>query len=157
MLPSLTFLPPLVDSQTTPTLSFACMRVSTMASQVIGSIAETQIEVMEIRSYIRGYHSYMGIWDSVQGQMLLVKREPTNPKDKNAVYLDDVIVGYIPHNLVPQLSQFLQRDVNKAFVEVTGCRVNRGAGYGLGASDCTIHSFSDTCLTKDFGSLMLFK
>ena len=27
--------------------------------------------------------------------------------------------------------QFLRRDVNKAFVEVTGEKVNRGAGYGL--------------------------
>ena len=28
-------------------------------------------------------------------------------------------------------SQFLQRDVNKAFAEVTGGKVNRGGGYGL--------------------------
>ena len=29
------------------------------------------------------------------------------------------------------LSRFLARDVNKAFAEVTGDKVNRGAGYGL--------------------------
>ena len=29
------------------------------------------------------------------------------------------------------ISQFLQRDVNKGFAEVTGHKVIRGAGYGL--------------------------
>ena len=104
-----------------------------MASQVIGGTAETQIEGLEIRSHIVGYHAYMGIWDPVPGQTLLVKREPTNPKEKNAVavYLEGVVVEHVPHNLVPRLSEFLQRDVNKAFVEVTGRRLKRGAGYGL--------------------------
>ena len=57
-----------------------------------------------------------------------MKREPTNPKDKNAVavYEEDSIVGHVPYNLAPYLSRFLARDVNKAFAEVTG-----GAGYGL--------------------------
>ena len=50
----------------------------------------------------------MGIWDPVPGQTLLVKREPTNPKDKNAVTvcMDGVVVGHVPHNLVPLLSEF---------------------------------------------------
>ena len=35
------------------------------------------------------------------GQTLLVKREPTNPKDKNAVaiYEEDSIVGHVPFTL----------------------------------------------------------
>ena len=106
-----------------------------MASQVTstGGTAAADLEVLEIRSHIRGYHAYMGIWNQVQGQTLLVKREPTNAKDKNAVgvFLEDVVVGHVPHNLAPRLSQFLRRDVNKAFVEVTGQKINRGAGYGL--------------------------
>ena len=67
------------------------------------------------------------------GQTLLLRREPTNPKDKNAValYEDDSVVGHVPYNLAPYLSRFLARDVNKAFAEVTGEKVNRGAGYGL--------------------------
>ena len=46
---------------------------------------------------------------------------------------DIVIVGHVPRNLSPSLFQFLLRlrDVNKAFAEVTGQKVNRGAGYGL--------------------------
>ena len=106
-----------------------------MASQVTstGGTAAADLEVLEIRSHIRGYHAYMGIWNPVQGQTLLVKRELTKAKDKNAVgvFLEDVVVGHVPHNLAPRLSQFLRRDVNKAFVEVTGQKINRGAGYGL--------------------------
>ena len=37
------------------------------------------------------------MWTPVLGQTLLVKREPTNSKDKNAVavYLEDVVVGQL--------------------------------------------------------------
>ena len=62
-----------------------------------------------------------------------MKRELDNCKDINAVaiYKEDSIVGHVPYNLAPSLSHFLKREVNKAFVEVTGAKVNRGAGYGL--------------------------
>ena len=103
-----------------------------MASQV-ASLAVANLEVLEIRSYVRGYHVYMNIWTPFLGQILLVRREPTNSKDKNAVgvFLEDAIVGHVPHNLAPRMSQFLQRDVNKAFAEVAGEKINRGGGYGL--------------------------
>ena len=48
-----------------------------------------------------------------------------------ALYREAVIVGHVPHNLAPRLSAFLRRDVNKAFAQVTGDKINRGAGYGL--------------------------
>ena len=75
----------------------------------------------------------MDNWTPEIGETLLVKREPTNPKDRNAVavYKEDCLVWHIPYNLAPYLSRFLARDVNKAFAEVTGGKVNRGAGYGL--------------------------
>ena len=40
-------------------------------------------------------HAYMDIWTPEIGQALLVKRKPTNPKDKNtvAIYEEDSIVG----------------------------------------------------------------
>ena len=64
-----------------------------------------------------------------------MKREPTsyNHKDKNTVtvFKDDAIVGHVLYNLAPHLSQFLKRDANKAFAEVTGVKINRGAEYGL--------------------------
>ena len=50
---------------------------------VTGSAAVAHLEVLEIHSYIRGYHAYMNVWNPVVGQTLLVKREPTNSKDKN--------------------------------------------------------------------------
>ena len=45
-----------------------------------------------------------------------------------AIFKEDAVVGHVPYNIAPQ---FLRRDVNKAFAEVTGEKVNRGAGYGL--------------------------
>jgi hypothetical protein len=74
---------------------------------------------------------YPSIWNPVLGQTLLVKREPTNSKDRNAVglFLEDVVVGHVPHNLARRFSKFLRRDVNKAFAEVTGQKINCGAGY----------------------------
>ena len=65
------------------------------------------IEVLEIPSYIRGYHAYVSMWTPVLGQTLLVKREPTNSKDKNAVavYLEDVVVGHVPHSIAPRFAQ----------------------------------------------------
>ena len=103
-----------------------------MASQVVGS-SSSGLEVLEIASYIRGYHAYKDVWTPVLGETLLVKREPTNVKDNDAVAicLEDSIVGHVPFNLAASFSHFLRRDVNKAFAKVTGAAVNRGAGYGM--------------------------
>ena len=103
-----------------------------MASESL-SRTSGELHCLEIQSFVRGYHAYMDSWTPVIGQTLLVKREPTNPKDKNAValYEDDSIIGHVPYNLAPYLSRFVTRDVNKAFAEVTGEKVNRRAGYGL--------------------------
>ena len=94
---------------------------------------ETNLQVFEIDSYVRGYHAYMDVWSPVIGETLLVKREPSNVKDRHAVasFKEDAVVGHVPYNIAPRFSQFLRRDVNKAFAEVTGEKVNREAGYGL--------------------------
>ena len=75
----------------------------------------------------------MDTWNPALSQELILKPEPSNYKDKHTVEVlkDDVIVGHVPYNLAPRLSQFLRREVNNAFTEVTGEKVNRGAGYGL--------------------------
>ena len=90
-------------------------------------------QVLEINSYVRGYHAYMDTWNAVLGQELILKPEPSNYKDKHAVAVlkDDVIVGQVPYNLAPHLSQFLRREINKAFAEVTGEKEKRGAAYGI--------------------------
>ena len=87
----------------------------------------------EFDSYIRGYHTYQDIWNPVVGESLLLKREPDNSVDLSAVavWREDEIVGHVPFNIASVLSQFLRRDCNQGFVEVTGEKINRGAGYGL--------------------------
>ena len=91
------------------------------------------LELLEISSFIRGYHAYQDVWTPMNGESLLVKREPTNVKDENAVgiYKDGIIVGHVPYNLSLIISHFLRCEVNKAFAKVTCDKVNRGAGYGL--------------------------
>ena len=98
-----------------------------MVSQVVSGSGQ---DVLEIHSYVRACSDF---WTPTIGKVLLVKPEPTNKKDSNAVavFKEDMIVGHVPRNLSPRLFQFLRRDINKAFAEVTGQKVNRGAGYGL--------------------------
>ena len=62
----------------------------------------------------------------------MVMIEPTNRHDIHtvAIYRDAEIVGHVLYNLAPRMSAFLMRE-NKAFAEITGATVNRGAGYDL--------------------------
>lgn len=86
------------------------------------------IEAFTLDSFIRGYHAYMHIWTPFRDEMLRLIPEPTNSVDRRAVAVmkEDQIVGHVSFNLVTIVSQFLQRDVNKAFAKVTGASVNRG-------------------------------
>ena len=88
--------------------------------------------MLQINSYIRGYHAYMESWTPVLNEELLLKREPTNDKDKNAIAVlnEEDMVGHVPFNLAPYISAFLRRDTNSGFAKVTGEKINRGAGYG---------------------------
>ena len=101
-----------------------------MASQPTPSVSFT---VAEFNSFIRDYHAYRDIWIPVQGEVLNLRREPTNEKDMSAVAIhkEGDVVGHVPYNISSLLSNFLKRECNKGFVEVTGSHVNRGAGYGL--------------------------
>lgn len=89
--------------------------------------------MLEINSYIRGYHAYKDVWSATIGEILLVKREQGNVKDPNAIAIcqEDRVVGHVPRNLACRFFHFLSRDTCKAFIEVKGNRVNRGSGYGL--------------------------
>ena len=76
---------------------------------------------------------YKDLWTPQVGEMLLFKREPTNPKDSLAVAVmkEAEIVGHVPYNITSLLSNFLRRDCNKRFAEVTGnarwCRIWNGS------------------------------
>jgi len=87
------------------------------ASQPAASLG---LEVVEFCSYVRGYHVYKDLWTPHVGEMLLLKREPTNPKDSSAVAVmkEDEIVGHVPYNITSLLSTFLKRDCNKGYARL---------------------------------------
>ena len=65
--------------------------------------------------------------------MLTLQRELRNTVDQHAVAVikNDLVVGHVPYNLAQLFSHFLKRSCNKGTAEVTGDKVNCGAGYGL--------------------------
>ena len=69
-----------------------------MASQPVHS--PSRLSTAEFDSYIRGYHVYQVVWTPVVGEMLLLKREPTNAMDVSAVAVckENDIVGHVPFN-----------------------------------------------------------
>ena len=97
-----------------------------MASQPVSVSASY---ILEIDLFVRGYHAYQDIWQPTVGDILPLRREPSNDKDSLAVSI--IIVGHMPCNLAPLVSYFLMREVNKGLVELTGEKINRGAGMGL--------------------------
>ena len=46
---------------------------------------------------------YMDVWTPVLNKELILKKEPTNQRDNNAVAVmkEEDIVGHVPFNLVP--------------------------------------------------------
>ena len=86
-----------------------------------------------VSSYVRGYHAYKDVWTPFIGEALVLEREPDNSEDEHAVAVkkNDEVIGHVPFNLAPTVSAFLRRSANKGIVEITGSKVNRGAGYGL--------------------------
>ena len=71
------------------------------------------------------------------GRGLALNKEALNCKDGHvvAVMRNRTIVGHVPRNIYIYISTlflyFLSRSCNKAAVEVTGEKLNRGAGYRL--------------------------
>ena len=99
-----------------------------MASQPLAASS-----VVEIESYVRGFHAYQDVWHPTVGEILALRKESTNEKDSLAVSVvkDDNTLGHMPYDLAPLVFYFLSREVNKGLVETTGEKVNRGAGMGL--------------------------
>ena len=89
---------------------------------------------LEFNSFIRGYHAYMDVWVPTIDECNRLERDVTNSHDPDAVAIKletGTVVGHVPFNLAPILSQFLRRSCNHGTAKVTGTRINRGAGYGL--------------------------
>ncbi len=108
-------------------------------------IASTEVVSFSFESFIRGYHAYREQWEPWVGEVLRLERDPTNQEDINAVAIINAsgIVAHVPFNLAPIMSALLRRPINKEMAEVTGNRVNRGAGYGL-EIPCKYHFFGSS-------------
>ena len=88
---------------------------------------------VEMGSFVRGYHSYMNVWELRVGEVLALEREPHNIVDQFAVAVvwSGRTVGHVSFNLAPIFSHFLKRSFNKGTAEITGVKVNHGGGYVL--------------------------
>ena len=75
----------------------------------------------------------MSVWDPVVREELQLEREPENMEDQRAVAVkkNGQVVGHMPRNIAPAVFHFLARPCNAGVVEITGHKVNRGAGYSL--------------------------
>ena len=83
-------------------------------------------------SYARGYHTYMKIWNPVDGAVLVCTRETDNPHDNYAVSIirNSYVVDHVPLGLSKTFSNFLSLPVCTMLCIVTGKRLNRGAELG---------------------------
>ena len=84
-------------------------------------------------SYARGCHTYMKIWNPVDGAVLVWTRETDNPHDNYALSIirNSYVVGHVPLGLSKTFSNFLSLPASTMLCIVTGKRLNRGAGLGL--------------------------
>ena len=117
-------------------LHSACVHIVHVDVLVPTSMASqpaSNSKVFEFTSFVRGLHAYKDIWDPRIGEVLALKREPENSTDKWAVAVvrSDLVVGHVPYEIAATISHSLKRDFNKGTVEITGTRINRGAGLGL--------------------------
>ena len=49
------------------------------------SFCAVELEKLEIKSFVRGFHAYMDIWTPEEGERLNLIQEPENIKDKYVV------------------------------------------------------------------------
>ena len=108
------------------------MHVSSMMASSLSSASSAESSI-QIEPFIRDYHAYMDIWNPIIGEELQLKREAENIRDGCAVAVvkDSCIVGHVPRQLSPVIFHFLARSCNRGIAEITGNKVNHGAGYGL--------------------------
>ena len=62
-----------------------------MASQLIGDSA-----AFDRNSFVRGYHVYCQQWTTTVGDVLSLKQEPNNCRDRFTVAVMKNIVGHVP-------------------------------------------------------------
>ena len=89
-------------------------------------------------SFVRGYHVYINIWETLVGECLKSRKEPTNELDKTAVamtrinsYSEEVVVGQMPKNMSKIVFMFLSLPHCALDIFVSRKRFNHGGGYKL--------------------------
>ena len=89
-------------------------------------------------SYVRGFHVYKTVWSPLIGEENLKCRHEQNDKEDEFatdVYRNDLeketLVGHMPRNISKFVHNFLKLPNSKISCQVSGKRINRGAGFGL--------------------------
>ena len=85
-------------------------------------------------SFARGYHTYIKIWNPVDGAVFVCTwGETDNPHDNYAVSIIRIwnVVGHVPLGLSKIFSNFLSLPVSTMLCIVTEKRLDRGAGFGV--------------------------
>ena len=105
----------------------------------------TSETVLQVNSFMRGYHEYQEIWTPEIGDDYKLKREPLNAVDNNAVAIvrkreggrsrrkciyenefnGETVIGHVPMLMALWLTKFLKRPTNKRRTVVKGKRVDR--------------------------------
>ena len=100
----------------------------------------TSETVLQVNSFIRGYHEYQEIWTPEMGDEYELKREPLNTVDHNAVAIvrkrevgrsrrkcihenelnGETVLGHVPKLMALWLTKFLKRPTNKGRAVVKG-------------------------------------
>ena len=84
-------------------------------------------------SFVRGYHVYCQQWAATVGDVLSLKPEPENFRDRFAVAVmkNNSVVVHVPKVKSRPVYYFLSRDGHTGFCEVTGMPTNRGVDLGV--------------------------
>jgi hypothetical protein len=87
----------------------------------------------EWNSYVRGHHDYSRVWKPRIGEVLKLVVEPSNCHDRLAVAVMKGlnIVGHVPRHTCKTFFLKKKKDGSTGYCEVTGRRLNCGAGLGV--------------------------
>ena len=98
-----------------------------------------QEKELKIKSFVMGFHEYRTIWTPYKKELLLIRIEPTNKKDKFAIAVigdKDSVVGHLMkrkgRRSAKTIFYFLRAsEYHGCRVHVTGQAINQGDDKGM--------------------------